>query len=251
MKPLPTPTRRQLLISVRDAAEARDALAGGADIVDAKEPLAGALGAVPLPVLHAVVDAVRGASPAVPVSATIGDLGDASIEAVLTRVHTTAACGVDIVKVGLAPGACAPGLVEALGALRGLRVVPVLIADDGLDEALLSRVLLQPFPAVILDTDDKARGSLLDVLDLASLDRFVRRVQEAGRHAGLAGALRAHHVPRLQALEADIVGFRGAACDGERAGPLNVAKVRALATALQAPFATVPVGTPRAVIEPV
>ena len=34
----------KLLVSVRDAAEAIDALAGGADLIDVKEPLAGSLG---------------------------------------------------------------------------------------------------------------------------------------------------------------------------------------------------------------
>ena len=36
----------RLLVSVRSAAEARAALSGGADIIDAKEPSLGSLGAV-------------------------------------------------------------------------------------------------------------------------------------------------------------------------------------------------------------
>ena len=36
---------RGLLVSVRNAAEATEALAGGASIIDVKEPLAGPLGA--------------------------------------------------------------------------------------------------------------------------------------------------------------------------------------------------------------
>ena len=48
----------RLLVSVANATEASAALAGGADLIDAKDPLAGALGAVPIAVLaeiHAVV----------------------------------------------------------------------------------------------------------------------------------------------------------------------------------------------------
>jgi len=41
----------RLLVSVRDASEARAALAGGAGIIDAKEPLNGPLGAVSSDVL--------------------------------------------------------------------------------------------------------------------------------------------------------------------------------------------------------
>jgi uncharacterized protein (UPF0264 family) len=40
-----------LLVSVRDAAEAADALAGGADLIDVKEPNAGSLGAAGHPTL--------------------------------------------------------------------------------------------------------------------------------------------------------------------------------------------------------
>ena len=50
----------RFLASVRSAEEARVALAGGADIIDAKEPLAGALGAVALDEIAHVVQVVKG-----------------------------------------------------------------------------------------------------------------------------------------------------------------------------------------------
>src|SRR5438067_2429694 len=59
----------RLLVSVADAAEARAALAGGADIIDAKEPRHGALGAVAPDVLRAIRNAVAVRRP---VSAALG-----------------------------------------------------------------------------------------------------------------------------------------------------------------------------------
>ena len=53
----------QLLVSVRNEIEAVAAVAGGADIIDAKEPLAGALGAVSSEVLRAIVAATAIQSP--------------------------------------------------------------------------------------------------------------------------------------------------------------------------------------------
>jgi uncharacterized protein (UPF0264 family) len=53
----------KLLISVSNAAEASDALAGGADIIDAKDPRRGALGAVTLDVLRDIVDVVGTSQP--------------------------------------------------------------------------------------------------------------------------------------------------------------------------------------------
>ncbi|MFL5577756.1 MAG: (5-formylfuran-3-yl)methyl phosphate synthase, partial [Gemmatimonadaceae bacterium] len=62
-----------LLVSVSSAAEAAAALAGGADLVDAKDPSAGALGAVSDGALRGIVAAVSGARP---VSAALGDARD-------------------------------------------------------------------------------------------------------------------------------------------------------------------------------
>src|SRR3989441_13176046 len=48
----------QLLVSVADASEAHAALLGGADVIDAKDPRQGALGAVRQVVLGAICTAV-------------------------------------------------------------------------------------------------------------------------------------------------------------------------------------------------
>ena len=56
----------RLLVSVRSEEEARAALAGGADIIDAKEPSRGALGAVEIGVLREIVSVVNGLRPAPP-----------------------------------------------------------------------------------------------------------------------------------------------------------------------------------------
>ena len=60
----------QLLVSVANAIEARQALEGGADLIDAKDPSAGALGAVSLDALRQIRDAVSGRCV---VSAALGD----------------------------------------------------------------------------------------------------------------------------------------------------------------------------------
>src|SRR5437870_41572 len=86
-----------LLISVAGPAEARAALRGGADVIDAKDPRRGALGPVPLHRLAAIRAAVAGARP---LSAALGDA--ASEEALAGAVAATVAVGVAFVKVGFA-----------------------------------------------------------------------------------------------------------------------------------------------------
>ncbi len=62
-----------LLVSVRSAAEAEAALAGGAALIDVKEPARGALGRADDAVIADVVRAVAGRAP---VSAALGELRD-------------------------------------------------------------------------------------------------------------------------------------------------------------------------------
>lgn len=220
----------RLLVSVRDVAEALLAAEHGADLVDCKEPSAGALGALPTETIAAVVRAVRARFPGRALSATVGDFAPDAVDPVLERVAAVAATGVDYVKVGVSPGAFA--LLDALRACDAA-IVPVFIADAGLDAALLERACAVPFPALMLDTADKAAGSLFDVLDGPTLRRFVHAAHAAGRWSGLAGALRLEHAARVAALGADFAGFRTAACAGRRTGMLDGGRVQALRAALQ------------------
>jgi (5-formylfuran-3-yl)methyl phosphate synthase len=64
----------RLLVSVADPEEARAAVDGGADIIDAKDPSHGALSPVTLDVLRTIVAAVDGARP---MSAALGEIGGA------------------------------------------------------------------------------------------------------------------------------------------------------------------------------
>ncbi len=55
-----------LLVSVRDAEEAADAVAAGADLIDVKEPRGGSLGATSPAVMAEVVRSVAGRRPVKP-----------------------------------------------------------------------------------------------------------------------------------------------------------------------------------------
>jgi uncharacterized protein (UPF0264 family) len=224
--------RIDFLASVRDEAEAELALAGGADIIDCKDPAAGALGALP----HAMVAAVRRALPArVPVSATIGDLP--CEPAILCQAaRAMAATGVDYVKVGLLPGGDARAAIAALGRqdLGGARLVAVLFADHDPDFGLLDALAQAGFAGAMLDTARKGNGALVDCMSVTRLQRFVADGRSQGVMVGLAGSLRLEHVAGLKRLRPDILGFRGALCAGRaRRGVLDGNAVRAVAQAVK------------------
>jgi uncharacterized protein (UPF0264 family) len=231
--------RLQLLASVRDLREAWLVAEAGVDVIDLKEPGAGALGAVPLHVVHEVVSALRARGHEQPVSATVGDWPVSARDAVLEQVRATAACGVDVVKVGVER---ADGAAALLAALAGspAPVVPVFFADQGLDEALLGLACWLPFPALMLDTADKAAGSLLDHLDPPSVRHFIARVQGAGKLAGIAGSLRLDQAALLRELAPDLAGFRGALCEGGRSAELAPRRLPALTLEFNAGAAVPP-----------
>lgn len=222
----------RLLVSVRDADEALLAAGAGADFIDLKEPAGGALGALAPERIAQVVSVLRARHPAVRISATIGDLPAQETGEILRRVGRVATCGVDYVKVGVWPAPSAPALPRALLAALATApasVVPVLVADDGIDAALVADALQYgAFPALMLDTADKAGGSLLQRLPLPALMDFIVAVRARGALAGLAGSLRLDDAPVLLALAPDFAGFRGALTQGARAAALDVRRVREL-----------------------
>ncbi|MFT3666132.1 (5-formylfuran-3-yl)methyl phosphate synthase [Piscinibacter sp.] len=223
----------RLLVSVRSVAEALLAARGGADFIDLKEPARGALGGLPEDTLRAIVPALRAHGHAQPVSATIGDLAPGEQAEILARVRRVAACGVDIVKVGIERGPGAGALLRAL-ARSGTPLVPVFIADRGLDERAVALALGLGFAGVMLDTADKRGGSLFDALPAAAIARFVATARAAGVMVGLAGALRREQAGRIAALAPDFAGFRGAVCaGGERGAALDAGRLQTLAAAMR------------------
>ena len=221
----------RVLVSVRSVAEADLVATGGAHFIDLKEPSQGALGGLPLPVIHNILASLRAQGCGLPVSATIGDVAMGAVDDILQRVQAVGACGVDYVKVGITRSAGAAAVLDALAGC-GLPVVPVFIADQGVDNAQWQRALGLGFAGVMVDTADKLAGSLFEVMTDAQLAALVVAARQAGVMVGLAGALRLAHVDRLAALAPDFAGFRSAVCDGDRSGSLVPERLAGLVRAL-------------------
>jgi uncharacterized protein (UPF0264 family) len=235
----------RLLVSVRSVEEALLAARGGADFIDLKEPGQGALGGLPVATIGAIVAALRAHSITLPGSATIGDLPMAGRDEIARRVAAVAACGVQFVKVGITREAGAREVLDMLAA-GGHAVVPVFVADRGLDDALVDHAIGLGFPGLMADTADKHAGCLFDLVSVLALARFVTRARAGGAMVGLAGALRLKHLARLAGLAPDFAGFRSAVCAGERSGALDERRLAALREALLAVQgqAQVPTGRP-------
>jgi len=224
----------QLLVSVRSAAEAAAAIAGGADIVDAKEPRAGALGAVPIDVLREIAAELRGLRP---LSAAIGDAsGEADVERTACAFATA---GASFVKIGFA-GIAEPARVASLAAAArrgaaaaGAVVVLALYADADPDASVARDDMIEIAArvgagGVLLDTARKSGPALRALIEPRGLAAFVDRAHGCGLFAALAGKLTADDLPIVCGAGADIAGVRGAACEGGRTGRVTADRVRIL-----------------------
>jgi (5-formylfuran-3-yl)methyl phosphate synthase len=214
------------LASVRDEAEAELAVGAGADIVDLKNPADGALGALASEAIAGCVRCVAGRKP---VSATIGDV-PLQGETVRTKALATAALGVDYVKLGVFPGGEAEFCLKRMKVEADrVRLILVLFADALPEFDAIAVAARIGAAGVMFDTLGKGEGALLDCLPPGRLAAQLTVAKAHGLTIGLAGSLKARHIPSLLALEPDLLGFRGALCrDGDRAAPLDPARLASI-----------------------
>ena len=230
----------RLLVSVVSALEAERAVAGGADIVDVKDPREGALGAPAPRVLSDVVRTVGGAAP---VSVALGDLPDLPHTAALAA-RGAALSGAAYVKVGLRgvrelerAAAMMGAVADAVG--PGVAVIAASYADaEALDPpalapgALPALVERTGIAGALVDTFVKDGRGLYAWLSEAELADLIDRTHQAGAIFGVAGQLRAGELRRV---EPDIVGVRSAVCrGGDRAAELESELVAAAVAVLRA-----------------
>lgn len=237
----------RLLVSVRSAAEVGTAVAGGARIVDAKEPGRGSLGAVDAGTLRAIAGALP---PGVPLSVALGDLtAPAALATALSVLDRIVERPEELyVKVGLAgieqPFAARAVLAAAVDAAARTPLRPDVVAVAYADHAGARALSREAITALAGETG--ARGVLVDTwikdgrdifawATIHELEDWVGQSKSRGLLTGVAGSLTADGVQRVAALSPDVVGVRGAACSGGRLGLVEELRVRGLANALREP----------------
>lgn len=228
----------KLLVSVVRGEEVAQAVEGGADIIDVKNPVEGALGANFPHVIRKVREATP---PEFEVSATIGDVPNLPGTVSLAALGA-AACGVQYVKVGLLGTRTTEDAVyllkEVCRAVRGHDSSTLVIAAAYADARKVNALSPLALPAAaaeagadgcLLDTAVKNDGTLLTNLTDTQLREFVAQCREAKLLCGLAGSLGAWDIPRVCKFGADLIGVRTAVCGADRIhGLVDSLKVRRL-----------------------
>lgn len=208
-----------MLASVNSVAEAVLVLNAQVDIIDLKQPERGALGALDTDLVVQIVTEIAGRCP---VSATVGDLPMQPV-VVFNAVKAMANTGVDYVKIGFFPEGDSLATVKKLAELTPqTNLIAVLFADTQPDFAIISALKQAGFAGVMLDTMDKHKGSLTQVMTQIDIARFVELAKKQSLLCGLAGSLRLDDIAALMPYQVNYLGFRGALCvQHQRTGQLN------------------------------
>jgi len=221
-----------LLVSVRNGEEAQAAMAGGAHLIDVKEPSRGSLGAADESVWLEVLHAVAGK---VPTSVALGELCTDA-----TDVDIEGLAGFEFAKVGLAGSGVSNDWprhwADLLSRLPwGVTPVAVVYADWQAACApspgeIIDHACRLACGAVLFDTFDKSGGDLTVHMGGGQLSQLVDVVRDRGMLTVLGGSLDAATIPRVMSVRPDYVAVRGAACKGTRTGTIEQNRVRELAT---------------------
>jgi uncharacterized protein (UPF0264 family) len=209
------------LISPIDEKEAVEAIAGGADIIDVKNPKEGALGAN----FPWVIKRIRQITPKnIEVSCTLGEVPNLP-GAVSLAALGAATTGVNYIKAGLyglrIPEEVVYLMQKVIKAAKdfnpSIKVVISGYADAGrtntIDPLLVPEIAHKAQADVaMIDTAIKDGKRLFDFLTMHQLRRFVDAAHNYGLRAALAGSLKKEDLPLVQDLGADVAGLRGAAC---------------------------------------
>jgi uncharacterized protein (UPF0264 family) len=244
----------QLLVSVADPLDASAALDGGADIIDAKDPASGALGAVALDVFRDIHARVSGARL---VTAALGDAIDESHVERTAGVYARA--GARLVKIGFA-GVTSRTRVAALlaatrdGAADHAGVIATAYADADRVASLdpfqvVDAAAAAGVTGILLDTADKQGPGLRQLMSSARLRSWVAAARDARLLVAVAGKLTAGDLGFVDDAGADIVGVRGAACDDGRTGRIVPARVHELRSVVARRSTPAPAPGPAAAYE--
>lgn len=212
-----------LLISPINTHEALEAISGGADIIDVKNPKEGSLGAN----FPWVIRSIREITPHnMQVSATLGDVpykpGTVSLAAAGAVVS-----GADYIKVGLYGTRnyqeALDVMTNVVKAVKELDDQALVVASGYADAHRVGAVDPMEIPRVaadsgadlaMVDTAVKDGKTLFDFMDQDTIRRFTDMIHDYGLLSALAGSVQKEQIPLLAQLGCDVVGIRGAACLG-------------------------------------
>ena len=213
-----------LMVSVQDLYEAKQALKGGADIVDVKNLQEALVGSAHPNTFNQVRDEVPGNHHA---SLTLG-VGPNQVGTVAMAVYAAGLLEATSVKVGFMVSEYEQALEILQASKESLantetKLIGSLFADNllykgGIDPNLMVKLAKESqCDGWLIDTLVKDGRNLFDFIPEERLKEMVLEGKELGMSTALSGHLKMDDLDELARVNPDIVGVRGAVCQkGDR-----------------------------------
>lgn len=241
----------QLLVSIRDTAEAEMINDCDVAIVDVKEPTRGSLGAATPKMLESISQVITQPQT---LSFAAGELSDwlspngQSLNQSPGKYYESVWNRFDFIKLGLAgvgkenhhwqtplqlffdeipkSGKTKPVVVSYLDFQSSQTPSPRELIDfaSSLDDC----------STILFDTFRKSENSIAFHSQLELTD-LIAKAKSQGLTTVLAGSITAKCLPTALRSQPDFIGVRGAVCDSQRTGSINTNRVNEFARALQQP----------------
>lgn len=224
------------IVSVRGLQEAQQAFAGGADVIDLKEPNQGALGQ---PAMQIISETIAGMPNTATFSLACGELSGPTHFPPLGP-H---ARRISFAKIGAAKVVCISRWRRRFENFRaqlpcGVQGVPAAYADFRKADSLppleiLSTAATCGAKGILLDTFCKRSGSIFEIMSEKTLAGFVERARQLGLWVAIAGSIGPKDLGSKALLRSRYVAMRGAICEHERTSNVSADKVRRIAQQLR------------------
>ncbi len=229
----------KLLISPMDKEEALEAIKGGADIIDIKNPKEGSLGAS----YPWIVEEIKNLCKDRETSATLGDIKK-GFGLVSLGAYALASIGVDYIKVGFLMDnfneaiKLAQTVKKSIKYSKNSQKSKLILAGYG-DYRTINSISplklvdvaeMSGADGVMVDTYQKSGKTLLDYMNYDEIKEFIEKAKENGLIVALAGSLGREEILKLRELKPDVFGVRGAVCIGGRLGRISSKLVKELKT---------------------
>jgi uncharacterized protein (UPF0264 family) len=226
----------QLLVSVRSWTEAVQAIDGGADILDIKEPANGSLGMANLETILDIARQISNDDRTISLSVALGELIDWLDRDDVPSLPDE----VTFAKLGLYGQASSNDWLRSWRAIREsfdrhrktpLKWVAVAYADQATSnspplEDVVCAAIETRCAGLLIDTFSKTNGTLFDGVSLPELHATADRCHSSGLFLAVAGRVSLESLRDLTEVDADIIAIRSAACSGgNRKGTIDASLV--------------------------
>ena len=217
----------QLLVSVRNAKEARTAALAGVSLIDFKDPTRGSLGMASLEKIRESLPEIHKIDESIQISCACGEV----VETVANPTASETLSGINFLKMGLSHLANHNNWREVWVQRReqinksflnenSTRWVAVSYLDQTHAQSpkhqeVINAAVETNCSGVLFDTYDKSSGRLFDWIDESQLISLCEQIHATGMFCAVAGRLRLTDVQRLADSPIDVVAVRSAACENE------------------------------------